>query len=86
MRGTIATAALILGYAYASSHIKLYSEKESFYNMSKDLNNPQPQVANILMYVGFALFGLAYIYTVGYIFYDTDKRDKECDVALAQDE
>ena len=83
MRATIATAALLLGYAYAGSHIKVYSKKESFYNMSKDMNNPQPPVANILMYVGFALFGLAYIYTVGYIFYDTDKRDKEVDVALA---
>ena len=86
MRGTIATVALLLGYAYASSHIKVYSKKESFYNMSTDLNNPQPQTANILMYVGFVLFGLAYIYTIAYIFYDTSKRDEETATLLEKDE
>ena len=83
---SIATVALLLGYAYASSHITKYSEKESFYKMSVDRNKQQPQIANIIMYVGFAIFGIMYLYTVFMIFRDTANRDKDESVNLENDE
>merc|ERR1740116_143549 len=82
----LATVAALLGLVEASSHIKIYSKKESFYKLSTDMNKNQPALANILMYVGFALFGLAYIYTVIMIFWDTANRDKETVDLLSNDE
>ena len=85
MRTTIATvAALFMGCALATNHLKIRSPKESFYNQSKNLNT-QPQVANILMLVGFVLFGLAYLYTVAMIFIDTANRDAETATLLEND-
>ena len=85
MRTTIATvAALFMGCALASNHLKITSPKESFSHQSTNLHT-QPHVANILMLVGFVLFGLAYLYTVAMIFIDTANRDSETQVLLEND-
>ena len=85
MRATLATvAALFLGLAEASSHLTKVSPKQSFYKQSVN-RNKQPDGANIVMIVGFVLFGLAYLYTVVAIFLDTKNRGEETDAQLEND-
>ena len=85
MRATIATVAALIGLVSADSHLTSFSPRESFFKQNANLNQ-QPDANNALMIVGFALFGLAYLYTVFMIFYDTSKRDAETSELLANDE
>ena len=61
---------------YADSIYKGVTPKESFYNMSDEMNvwDGQSQIGAGL---GFAVFALSYIYTVGAIFFDISKSKKE---------
>ena len=85
MKNTVmATALLLISSVSAGSHLKFFSPKASFYNQSVDLNawTTTDMVGCI---IGFTIFGLLYIYTVGYIFYDTSSRGKEYDTLIEND-
>ena len=86
MRATIATvAALLFSTVSATSHFKVWSPWESFAAESTNKNKPL-QINFIIMLIGFAAFGLAYLYTVIAIFMDTANRDKETLELLENDE
>ena len=61
---------------YKDSIYKGVSPKKSFYNMSDDRSMWDAQ-SQIGAGVGFAVFALSYIYTVGAIFFDISKSKKE---------
>ena len=85
MKNTVmAVAMLLISSVSAGSHLKFQSPKSSFYNQSVDLN-AWTTTDLVGCIIGFTIFGLLYIYTVGYIFYDTSARSKEYDAHIEND-
>ena len=78
-----ATAALLIS-TVAAQAFEGSSPRASFYLQSEDLNKIEP-IPQIIMIVGFAVFGIMYVFTVCYIFYDTYLRGVEFDEAIAND-
>ena len=84
MKNALIALALLAGNAYASNHFQGRTPKKSFYNMSVD-QNAWTEADTVGCIIGYTIFGLLYVYTVGYIFYDTHVRGKDYDELLQND-
>ena len=80
----LAAALFLIGSVSAGSHLKFSSPKESFYNQSADLNG-WTTTDTVGCIIGFTIFGLLYIYTVGYIFVDIRNRGTYYDDLIEND-
>ena len=82
-----ATVAALLISSVSAQAFKGTTPRTSFFRQSENLNEIT-QVSFIIMVIGFALFGILYLSTVIYIFYDTHMRgvmfDNEIENDIAQ--